>query len=172
MCLVIYEGRKNGGRGWADYDTLFRQHAAAADQDPTMVPLDWSRLEPSLHSSCLVGMREPDGQLCINCGGSDHGARACALQALEKGPASNTTQPTPARSKARTIAQSTPICIQWNRGECRHDSCRYRHTCATCPGQHRACDCPTTSKDSFYKRAAGRVVSTALSARDSTAQPN
>ena len=157
MCLVIHEGRKSGGAGWAEYDALFRQHAAAAETDQAESPLDWSKVEPSLHSSCLVGHKEADGQLCTLCGSSDHSSQSCALQPLSsQRRTQHTLLPTPSpyggKSRQRVTSAQTPICIQWNKGECRHESCKYRHSCATCPGQHKAVDCPDTPRDSFYKR--------------------
>lgn len=173
MCLLIHEGRKNGGRGWADYDTLFRQHAAAAEQDASDTPPDWSRVEPSLHASCLVGARDSDGQLCVLCSGSDHTAHSCALNTLPKQVQTGQQPPplptTPSRVKAHTTSSTFPICIQWNKGECRQEDCRYCHTCATCPGQHRAMDCPATQRDSFYKRAAGQ--SSSAPSRDRQTRP-
>ena len=168
MCLVISEARRNGGRGWSDYDALFRQHAAAGDQDPSRpdLQLDWSRLEPSLHASYLVGGRDKEGRHCRHCGGSDHDAEACALGTLAtQSPSHNSTKPThpsptlSSKGKAR-MPPSVPVCIQWNRGDCRREACRYRHSCATCPGNHRASECPTTPQDSFYKRAVGRLQPT------------
>ncbi len=40
LCLIVHEGRKNGGRGWAEYDALFRQHTAAAVLDENEVATD------------------------------------------------------------------------------------------------------------------------------------
>ena len=167
MCLLISEARRNGGRGWSDYDTLFRQHAAVGDQDPTCpeARMDWSRLDASLHATYLVGGRDRDGRQCRLCGGVDHEADSCALKALmshsrpESRPPSMAAPSTPLshhKSRQKYLSGSSPICIQWNRGECTREVCRYRHTCATCPGEHRASECPKTEQDSFYKRAAGR----------------
>ena len=72
MCLTVHEGRKNGGRGWAEYDALFQLHAAAAKLDEDEANTDWARLEPSLHTSCLIGARDGEGVLCTLCSGSDH----------------------------------------------------------------------------------------------------
>ena len=166
MCLILSEARKNGGRGWSDYDTLFRQHAAAGDQEPSHpeLQMDWTRLETSLHATYLVGGRDREGRLCRHCGGSDHEAEWCALRALTHPrtepkpgymPAPSTPPSHYPRGKTRTPT-TVPICIQWNRGDCSREVCRYRHACATCPGDHRASECPKTDPDSFYKRASGR----------------
>ena len=131
MCLIIHEARKSGGRGWLDYDILFRQHAAAHELEGANTTLDWTRLDSSLHASYLAGQRDLSSQVCSTCSAPDHSDLECA--------------------------STTPLCIQWNKGECRHENCRYRHTCASCPGLHRACECPQTSRDSFFKRAAARA---------------
>ena len=146
MCLIVHEGRKNGGQGWAEYDALFRQHAAAAKLDEDEANTDWARLEPSLHTSCLIGARDGEGVLCTLCSGSDHPVSSCALLAITK--QQPTSQQSPStRARACLTASNFPICIQWNKGDCRREDCRYHHTCATCPGLHRAMDCPHSSKD-------------------------
>ena len=138
----------------------------ADEQEPSHpeLQMDWTRLETSLHATYLVGGRDREGCLCRHCGGSDHEAEWCALRALTHPrtepkpgymPAPSTSPSHYSRGKTRT-PNTVPICIQWNRGDCSREVCRYRHACATCPGDHRASECPKTEPDSFYKRASGR----------------
>ena len=154
MCLIIHEARKRGGKGWLEYDTLFWQHAAEDDLDEGEHPLDWSKLDASLHS-CMAGVAH-DGSLCLLCGGSDHKMTECALQRVSKAPSQSpirpNAQPYYGKNKARASSSSVLLCIQWNKGDCQRANCRYHHSCATCPGSHRACDCPQTPMDSFYRR--------------------
>ena len=63
--------------------------------------------------------------------------------------------PYPTTPGERQAPSTVPICIQWNREDCSREVCHYRHACSTCPGDHRASECPKTEPDSFYKRASG-----------------
>ena len=66
MCLTICEARKNGGKGWCSYASIFRQNAAV---NPN---LDWSCIQPSLHSSTILDERSQEGTFCIHCCEADY----------------------------------------------------------------------------------------------------
>ena len=145
MSLIISEAIRSGGDGWKSYDSIFRQNAA---EDPE---LDWSKLDTSLHSSTFLAQRAEHGSFCSICFGTDHNNRECAMRSFSTGTPSLQSQEL-SKQKARYSANVVPICIRWNKGACIRKDCRFRHTCATCPGSHRAAECPLTQPGSMYKR--------------------
>ena len=162
MALVVREARRNGGDGWRSYDAIFRQNAAVSPD------VDWSQLDSALYTSTFLAQRTQAGLFCHHCFGADHVTRDCALQ-----PFAATADPSPLRSppkkyfkqpssfKARAFGQEgIPICLSWNKGACiKGSACRYRHSCAVCPGNHPACQCPEAPPSSRFKRNAGNSSS-------------
>ena len=56
--LVVREALRHGGRGWLDYDRLFRQQAALNPSIP------WDTLNPGLLASTVLGQRPTGGTFC------------------------------------------------------------------------------------------------------------
>ena len=59
--LVLRESLRHGGRGWIDYDRVFRQQAAL---DST---LSWKTLHPGIQAATLLGQSEAPGSVCTIC---------------------------------------------------------------------------------------------------------
>ena len=153
LALVVAEARRNGGDGWIAYDAIFRQNAA---EDETT---DWTRLDTSLHAATFVAQSSGARSVCPYCSASDHLPRNCALQPLSGRSGATYQAQVGSQPKAphdnlrsRALPTSFPVCIRWNKGDCSSPTCRYHHSCATCPGSHQARSCPETPPGSFYKR--------------------
>ena len=153
--LVIREAQRHGGSGWAEYDKIFRQHAAL---DPAV---KWNELSPSLHASTILSYRSGPSQCCGLCHEPDHSASQCAMLSVHPPPVASRGQlagqpsPSPQAGPIRkTVRPETleRICVSWNRGRCSHPSCSFRHICATCKRRgHKARDCEETPQSSHYK---------------------
>ena len=158
MALIVREARRNGGEGWRSYDTIFRQNAAS---NPA---LDWSILDSALYSSTFLVQRSQSGIFCHHCFCSDHSSKDCALQPFAE---ERKGQFFRQSSRASTHAGITaiPICLSWNKGKCiKGAACKYRHSCATCPGSHQACNCPEAQPTSIFKRFPSSVSAGSKSA--------
>ena len=143
--LVIKETLRHGRQGWLDYDTAFRQQAAAE------LSLRWNTLLPGLQASTILGQRNrQEAAFCTLCREGDHTRAQCALVYLQPPTTRNpsTTYPTAGRRRQENI------CTSWNRGTCiLPGNCAYRHICATCHLPHKAKDCPRTPDTSYFKQA-------------------
>ena len=145
------EARRNGGDGWISYDSIFRQNAAEDES------ADWTCLDTFLHAATFAAQSSGAGSICPYCSASDHFPRDCALRPLSRAttPASqsqgtNYLKPCDNRDlRAKAQPASFPICIRWNKGDCWLQTCRYRHSCATCPSSHQAWHCPNAPPRSF-----------------------
>ena len=155
MALIVREARRNGGDGWRSYDIIFRQNAAVSSL------VDWSQLDSALYSSTFLAQRTQFGLFCHHCYGVDHSTKECALQPFA---ATSDSAPSPKKYVVPSIykqsffkkasAESIPICLSWNKGACiKGNSCKYRHSCVICPGNHPACQCPEAPPSSRFKRS-------------------
>ena len=159
LALMIAEARRNGGDGWLTYDAIFRQNAA---EDASV---DWGKLDSSLHTATFAAQSTGPGSICPYCSTCDHPPGMCALRPFAKAGGEQSNSPRGSRyqsrservpSRSEALPTAFPICIKWNKGECSFANCSYRHSCATCPGAHKARDCPKTAPGSFYKRHLSR----------------
>ena len=143
--LVLDLARKHGGRGWLDYDRVFRQQIAA---NPSL--FSWGDLNPSLMAYTPDGSQNR-GTWCSLCQEADHGVGECALLVLEPTP-NSTPKMVPTRfqrSRAPYRQEpSTEICRRYNRGLCNNPLCRYRHACKYCHKDHPGLSCPNRDADS------------------------
>ena len=71
--LIVWEALRHEGRGWLDYDRLFRQQAAS---DPS---LHWGSLQPSLMASIVLSQHSSTESFCGLCKGCDHSPSDCAM---------------------------------------------------------------------------------------------
>ena len=136
--LVVREAMRHGGRGWLDYDRLFRQQAAL---NPS---LQWNVIHPELQATTVLAQRSTgSGSFCTLCQECDHTAQHCALAQLQQ-PAIKGT-PTSSQPPGRNLGR---ICSSWNDGACLYPgSCTYRHVCSICfQHSHRARDCRLSSR--------------------------
>ena len=158
--LLIKEALRHGGKGWLDYDRVFRQQAAI---DQT---LRWNSLHPGIQASTLVGPEPGPVMLCALCREPDHTSEHCALAYLQpptsqssaamSSPSLSNPPTTSFRPQAhyrRRPESLASICVSWNKGWCRYPgTCNYQHICATCHQNHRARECAATPVDSDYKK--------------------
>ena len=151
MAMLIAEERRYGGEGWRTYDSIFRQQAADDDS------VDWTVLDHSLHASTFLHHGDGPGMFCSLCSGTDHTSSTCAMQAIMIQSTGQKPKPKTPNQRWQTNNYTTPppVCLNWNRGICFRPDCRYRHTCATCPGSHPATHCPATPPGSTFKRPRG-----------------
>ena len=109
--LLVREAQRHGGRGWLDYDRIFRQQAAI---DPS---LQWNTLHPSIQAATIVGGLPGSGTFCTLCRGSDHPTSNCTLAYLhgttDKGPGTfqGTTPFSRARDQFRRPESVLGICL-------------------------------------------------------------
>ena len=131
--LLVRETMRCGTEGWRQYDTQFRQQAAA---DPNIV---WSTLNSWIHSwTFLYGANPKRCMLCVNSDG-DHVTSQCALRTAEDRWASwRATDSENAGSNGKTST-----CRLYNYAEkgCHYQPCAYKHSCARCGKGHRAREC-------------------------------
>ena len=143
--LVVQEALRHGGRGWLDYDRLFRHQAAL---NPS---LPWNTLHASLMATTIMADRPGAGTFCSVCQGCDHLPSHCALAYIQQ----------PVRQERVSYLQGGPwldptVCSSWNESWCSYPgpSCSCLHTCATYASpHHRARDCKDTPLDSRFRRS-------------------
>ena len=162
---VVREARRCGGAGWQGYDTMFRQHAATAGRE-----VDWSQLNNSLYAVTFLAQQNHKGKTCLHCLETDHVAHECALaprsvavdQSLSgRQPGTRKASATDFLERERGVrsgggsgrarnaqpSSSERVCYSWNDGNCRYpSSCRYRHKCVRCGGDHPANECKAPQK--------------------------
>lgn len=76
--LVIREAQRHDGRGWLDYDRVFRQQAAI-DRS-----LQWTSLQPGIQAATILGHGPSRGMFCTLCHEPDRLAELCALSYLQE----------------------------------------------------------------------------------------
>ena len=81
--LIVHEALWHGGRGWLDYDYLFRQQAAL---NPTLA---WNSLHPSLVGLTILGQQFGGGAFCSICQGVDDLPSQCAMAYMCISPSTN-----------------------------------------------------------------------------------
>lgn len=136
--LVVREAMRHGGRGWMDYDRLFRQQAELNSG------LRWNVIHPELQATTVLAHRDPGtGLFCLVCQECDHVAHQCALAQLQQ-PSTRPTLSSP-HPASRNYGR---ICASWNEGACIFPgSCNYRHICSVCfHHTHRARDCRSSAR--------------------------
>ena len=115
--LMVHEALCHGGKGWLDYDRLFRQQVALNST------LAWNSLQPSLVASTILGQRS--GTLCSVCQGVDHLPSLCAMTYLH--------QPALVDMAARWSWSGSSVYLSWNEGHCtyHHGPCFCQHVGAS-----------------------------------------
>ena len=130
--LLIREAMRHGGRGWMEYDRLFRQQAAI---DPGLA---WNTIHPGLQATTVLSQPpQGAGTFCSLCRECDHIAANCALAQFQHPTTRATNAPNTSGSAQRRI------CSSWNDGSCTYPgSCSYQHICSNCfHSSHRNRDC-------------------------------
>ena len=76
--IIVSLAQQHGGVGWATYDTMFRQQAAAGADSR------WSLLNPSLMAATVLGAGSEQSPCpCPHCQASDHRPQECTLASLD-----------------------------------------------------------------------------------------
>ena len=109
--LILRTYRQFSGFCWLNYDRAFREHAAAVKLT------DWSAMDVQLFNYHTAGAQ------------------------VRTRPAS--ANPVTSQAEASGSTTSKVICHSWNAGRCisYNPSCRFRHACSRCGGDHRATSC-------------------------------
>ena len=101
--------------------------------------MDWSKLNQSLYAVTFIAQGERER--ARNCTLCLESYQLCALY-------SPTTKSfsTARRDKAPTESREQSrgkrlACFAWNQGERRFQSCKYRHMCVKCVGDHKIVQC-------------------------------
>lgn len=152
--MMVREARRRGGKGWLNYDTMFRQQAA-------ITPFyDWSKLNNSLYSCTFMAQQNGRGHTCTLCLETDHVAADCALApAIKQTRQSGREYTQDDRGYCVRGDKSEKICYSWNDGRCTIPYCRYRHVCAKCAGEHKAIYCspyPPLKQGSQHQKKTGK----------------
>lgn len=146
QAMIIGEARRCGGRGWALYDSAFRQRVSS------LTEVDFSKLNQALYSTTFLAYGGR-GRFCASCSMSDHTPEECALHPNRSMPVIQlrgefgTTghrerewAERPPETK-RQRGPSVRPCFAWNDGKCAYQNCRFDHVCARCHGAHRKPAC-------------------------------
>lgn len=144
MTGIIWASREHGPT-WIEYDSAFRRQAASTGNRV------WSRINPSLYAVNFTGKAQGIPR-CSTCASIDHVVRDCPYSAktdlertLEAVLAACSTRPRASGEIATNPSQE--ICRRWNEMRCSYQSCRYRHACLGCGGDHplKQCSRPQTA---------------------------
>ena len=146
MLTIIKASQQYDGLCWRAYDTNYRL-AAAASGNRT-----WSRLDTDLFTRFFTGRARLVAS-CVYCDSTSHRSSDCpdapssAPRAPGKGREGGKI-PFGAPHPKRRRNWPPSVCADFNaKGACNFGlSCKYRHVCAECGGQHAAKECPAMSK--------------------------
>lgn len=141
----IIRASREYGPAWTQYHSAFRRQAVSTGNRI------WSRINPSLYAVCFTG-RAQGTPRCSTCASIDHTVRDCPYSAktdlertLEAVVTACSTRPHASGEITSNPAQE--ICRRWNEMRCYFQSCRYRHACLGCGGDHplKQCSRPQTA---------------------------
>ena len=152
--FIVREARRSNGRGWQEYDAMFRQQQASA------ADLRWGSVNNALYAVTFAAPQPTTHErsyhrattVCRWCQEPDHQSVECALaQNLPNQDRSQRGLPTEPRRNTRQLGSlSSRACYAWNTGKCHYGSeCRFHHVCSVkgCGGAHRANECRLSSKN-------------------------
>jgi len=160
QALIVKCSRDYEGFGWVLYDRAFRRQVAVTRD------LNWSKLNPTLHSLCMAGKARKN-KFCALCLSDNHSSDQCpeAWQGLlpatyfgQHGPPPACPFPQPGLiPRLAGFGHPTafpfgsppvPVCRLFNKPEgprCTFNPCKYAHVCALCKGQHARAECRARS---------------------------
>lgn len=147
--LIVKASQDYEQMPWWAYDQHFRKQAAAKRLR------QWDTVDTSLWT-LYFGRATPRAR-CKDCGLLGH------MQCTPSEPG-QTGNPLGHEARAKVVRKfepyprQKPICKRWNSvGGCRQPLCTYRHVCLECHAQdHKALNCPLTSKGREKQRATAR----------------
>ena len=157
QALIVKCSRDYDGFGWVLYDRAFRRQVVVTKD------LNWSKLNPTLHSLCLAG-KAKNNKFCTICLSDNHTTEQCPESWQMFPPMYYPGQvrpltpypPPPPFVGLAPFGQGqapprppnhrpVPICKLFNRPEgprCTfHPYCRFRHVCMVCSGPHARAEC-------------------------------
>ena len=155
--FIVREARKCGGKGWQEYDLMFRQ------QKPSALDLKWTSVNSSLYTVTFgaPSLTSPwpgdkhharHAGICKWCQEPDHSSSDCALsqsqsQQYHGSQDRRSSRGEQGNGRPRSTQRLPTIqrpCYSWNNGHCRFEpNCRFQHICGNkgCGGAHKAIDC-------------------------------
>ena len=122
---IVRCARTFGGNGWVDYDRLYRRQAAATRS------LSRAIEDQNLYNEAFCGRAKPVAR-CKVCLSEHHGYVACP-----GAPHLLLGQPEAPSSRHN----GHEICRRFNQERCFTASCKFRHACSNCSGNHPATTC-------------------------------
>ena len=170
--FIVREARRCGGRGWQEYDAMFRQQQASA------ADLKWGSVNSALYAVKFAAPNAPISErglprgtvssLCKYCQESDHLSADCALAVIQghhpqiERPSSRMNVDTNRQTRG-SQKKAGPLtlrpCYSWNSGRCTYGTeCRFNHICSVrgCNGPHRATECRMNLKQAAPERRANK----------------
>ena len=148
--MMISEARRCGGRGWALYDSAFRQQIRSFET------VDFSKINQSLYSTTFLAYGGGRPKFCPDCMMADHAHEDCALHPNRAMPVVH-MRPQEGRDRAvesgergfepRRKRERPGPCYAWNEGKCSFTRCRYEHVCSHCSGEHKKAQCKLGSRE-------------------------
>ena len=123
---IAFCARRFESGAWVTYDQLYRRQASATKS------LDWATEDQSIYNDSFGGKAKPTTR-CKICLSEHHGADSCP----------DSTRPLFAQQEPDIPRQATSqeICRRFNENRCFVRTCKYRHACSLCGGQHTALSC-------------------------------
>ena len=157
QALIVKCSRDYEGLGWVMYDRAFHRQVAVTKD------LNWSKLNPTLHSLCLAGKARRN-KFCSFCLSDNHATEQCPeswqgrssaisfehlrpltpYQFPQGGPVPGFAHP-PGLPLAPLPSQ---VCRLFNKPEgprCTFSPCKFAHVCIICKGPHSRSECRARS---------------------------
>ena len=137
MRCIVRSARTFDGNAWVSYDRLYRRQAAASRS------LSWGTEDQSLYNKAFAGRAKPLAR-CRGCLSEHHGSEACPDALALSLPHAPSLRPNPNSQQE--------VCRRFNQERCYLSSCKYRHSCSSCSGDHPASTCRSGRQrgTSFY----------------------
>lgn len=118
---------------------------------------DFNTFDQLLYTTILDASALRATTKCPKCGANDHSASDCPFRS--SGPKGPTNQPAADKGKGKgsksTPVDPTEVCIRYQDGTCRFQSCPRLHQCYICGGPKGAKFCPNCVKPSSAKPNSG-----------------
>lgn len=150
MVSILRASQEYEGSAWTTYDAAYRRQAAATGHK------EWSKINPSLYTVCFTGKARKTTR-CNLCLSAAHKTDDCHLTTDEDPDLAvrvRAVESAVVAFSGRT-RQSTEICRLFNEKRCRFRSCKYRHICQICSGNHPVVDCSAAPKRGAQQAISG-----------------
>ena len=146
--LIVKASMDYEGEAWLGYDRFYCRQAAA---EPARFPR-WGEINPSIWTQQFnLAVARP---ACEDCGSREH--KQCSMPRVAAG--TSRAKKWERRPRPYSARKPVEICKRWNWGKCDQESCRFRHVCLECEGDHRSSTCgrrQASGKEDKGKQKAG-----------------